>query len=101
MTRLHMHVGPLTPEPSPPRGEGRQAAIRRHRDGPLAAEVLARERILRFLDARGWAGGGDFAAAIPGAGAEVEQVVGGGNDFAVVLDEDEGVAQVAQMLERL
>ena len=38
---------------------------------------------------------------VAGAGAEVEQVVGGGDDFAVVLHQDQRVAQVAQVLQAL
>ena len=35
-----------------------------------------------------------------GAGAEIDQVVGGPDRLLVVLDDDDGVADVAQMLER-
>ena len=45
--------------------------------------------------------GGDLAAAVAGAGAEVEQIIGGGDHFAVVLDQDQRVAEVAQVLQGL
>src|SRR5437588_12202419 len=45
--------------------------------------------------------GGDFAPLIPGAGAEVEEVIGGGDNFAVVLDENQRVAQITEVLQRL
>ena len=43
--------------------------------------------------------GRDLAAAVAGAGAEVEQVVGGGDHFAIVLDQDQRVAEVAEVLQ--
>ena len=42
-------------------------------------------------------GGGDPAAPFPRAGAEVDEVVGRLDDLAVVLDQDQGVAQVAEV----
>ena len=59
------------------------------------SDAFARMHLLRR------ALGGDLAAAVAGAGAEVEQVVGGGDHLAVVLDQDQRVAQVAQVLQRL
>ena len=47
----------------------------------------------------GGALGDDVAAVLAGAGAEVEQVVGGADRLLVVLDDDDGVAEVAQALE--
>ena len=47
----------------------------------------------------GRAGGDDLAAEAAGAGAEVEQVVGAGDHFAVVLDDQQRVAQVAELLQ--
>ena len=40
-----------------------------------------------------------IAAAVAGAGAEVEQVIRTENDLAVMLDQQQGVAEVAQFLE--
>ena len=45
------------------------------------------------------AGGEDVAAEFARAGAEVEEVVGGADDVGVVLDDEDGVAEVAQGVE--
>ena len=55
---------------------------------------------LPFMTCFGRAARGDLAALVAGAGAEVEQVVGRRDDLAVVFDEHERVAQVAQALQR-
>src|SRR5262249_50086899 len=71
----------------------------RDRDLPLAGEVLARET-LRVLDNFVViAGDDDFAPAHPGAGAEIDDVVGRPHRLLVVLDDDDGVAHVAQPFE--
>ena len=43
----------------------------------------------------------DVPAVLTGARADVDDPVGGGDRVLVVLDDDEGVAQVAQAGERL
>jgi hypothetical protein len=57
--------------------------------------ILGLEHLLRRPRSR------DFAALVAGAGAEVEQIIGGRNDLAIMLDEHERVAQVAQVLQGL
>ena len=52
-------------------------------------------------DLVGGADGDDFAAADAGAGAEVDQVVGGPHRVFVVFDDDDRVAQVAELGERV
>src|SRR5699024_5419455 len=52
------------------------AAVGRHRDGELAREVLAGERVLRLEDLFRGAGGGNLTPAVAGPGTEVEEVVG-------------------------
>ena len=52
-----------------------------------------------FDDFVGRAAGDDLAAEAAGAGAEVEQAVGAGDDFAVVLDDEQRVAEVAEFVE--
>ncbi len=47
-----------------------------------------------FLDGRSLID--DVAAVLAGAGAEVDEVVGGAHDGLFVFDDDEGVALVAQ-----
>ena len=72
-------------------------AVGRHRDRLLAAEVLPGQRLRRGLDLLRRARGGDRAAELPRAGPEIDQVVGRLDDLAVVLDQDQRVAQVAQV----
>ena len=56
----------------------------------------------RFLrDLVGRADGNDFAAADAGAGAEVDQVVGGPHRVFIVFDDDDRVAQVAEFGKRI
>ena len=45
------------------------------------------------------AGGEDVAAKLARAGAEVEEMVGGADDGGVVLDDEDGVAEIAQGVE--
>ena len=45
--------------------------------------------------------GDDLAAVDAGAGADVDDVVGGADRVLVVLDDEDGVAEIAQALERL
>ena len=65
---------------------------------PLRYGPVTLPRCLR--DLRGRAAGDDLAAEAAGAGAEVEQAVGAGDHFAVVLDDEQRVAQVAELLQR-
>ena len=77
----------------------RLAPLGRQVDLALAGEVLAGERgrVPRHL-LRG-ALGDDVAAVLAGAGAEVDQVVGGAHRALVVLDHDHRVAEVAEPVE--
>ena len=52
------------------------------------------------LDLVDRAGGDHLAAVAAGAGAEVDEVVGGAHRLLVVLDDDDRVAEVAQLAER-
>ena len=79
---------------------GGNAAVCGYRDGQFAGQVLTGERAALLLDLGSGAGGDDAAAVGTRTGPEVHQVVGGFEDIAVVLDHDQGVAQVAEMLER-
>ena len=47
------------------------------------------------------AGIDDFAAVLAGAGAHVDDVVGGADRLLVMLDDEDGVAEAAEALERL
>ena len=77
-------------------GAGRPA-VGGHGDRGLAAEILAGERLLAGLDLRRRPGRDDLAAAVARAGAEIDEVVGRLDHLAVVLDQDQGVAQVAEV----
>ena len=68
---------------------GRRSALRPVRYWPVRLAGL-RDDVGRR------AGGDDLAAADAGAGAEVDEVVGGPHRVLVVLDDEDGVAHVAQ-----
>ena len=53
-----------------------------------------------LLDLRRGALGDDLSPVLAGAGAQIDQVVGGVHRALVVLDDDDRVAEVAQALER-
>ena len=73
----------------------------RHGDLAHAGEVLAGDAVGARHDLVGRALGDDVAAVDAGAGADVDHVVGGEDRILVVLDHEHGVADVAQVLERL
>ena len=75
-------------------------AVGRDGDRGRAAEVACRSATsFDFLTFAGDPGRGDLAAAVARAGSEVDQVVGRLDHLAVVLDEDQRVAQVAEVLQ--
>src|SRR6267378_3543822 len=47
------------------------------------------------------AGADDFSAIFSSTGAEVENAVGGTHDVGIVLDDKDGVSQVAQVVQDL
>ncbi len=82
------------------RFSGGRAALRRHRNLQFAAQVAPRKRLGALLDFFGAALGHQVSAGIARAGAEVHHVVGAANGFLVVLDDQHGVAHVAQFFQR-
>src|SRR5262249_20384015 len=78
----------------------RYAAVRRHCNRLLAAQVRPGDTPVSFAKLLGDRVGDDLAAQAAGARAEVENVVGVFDDFAVVLDDDESVAKIAKFLQR-
>ena len=79
---------------------GGPASLRRS-DGPLAAQVGARERAAAVLKQTGRrALENHVAAVLAGARTEVDDVVGGADRLLVVLDDDDRVAEIAQARER-
>ena len=79
----------------------RRPAERRHRDFARAGEILAGERVRVGHDLVRRALGDDLAAMDAGGRADVDDVVGLADGVLVVLDDDHGVAEVAEVLERL
>ena len=77
-----------------------RAPLVRQRDLPRAGEVLPGEAVGVGHDVVGRALRDDLAAVDAGAGADVDDVVGLHDGVLVVLDDDHGVADVAQVLER-
>ncbi len=78
----------------------RRAALRRHGNLQLAAEITPRQRIGVLLDFFRAALGDEVPARVARAGAEVHHVIGAANGFLIVLDDEDRVAQVAQFFER-
>ncbi len=71
-------------------------AVGGNRDRGLTAQVLSRQRPGRGLDLLRCARGRDPASELARAWSEIDQVVGRLDDLAVVLDQDQGIAQVSQ-----
>ena len=75
------------------------AAVLRDGDGEAAGEIFAGDGARVGGDFGDGAGGEELAAEFAGAGAEVEQVVGGADDVGVVLDDEDGVAEIAEVVQ--
>ena len=75
------------------------AAGGRHLDALFPAEVLARQAIGIGHDLLRRAGGHHLPAVGSGAGADVDEVVGGPHGVLVVLHHNEGIAQIPQAAE--
>ena len=69
-------------------------------DFQRAGEILAGERFRRVRDLLRLARGDEMAAGVARAGAEVDDVIGAANGVFVVLDDEHGVAEIAQVFER-
>src|SRR5208283_1371675 len=72
------------------------AAMARDGDGEAAGEILSSDGLRVGGDLGDRARGEDVAAKLARAGAEIEEVVGGADDAGVVLDDQDGVAEIAQ-----
>src|SRR5467141_147557 len=72
------------------------------RDGDFcgAAEVLTGEGFGCGFDLRWFALGDEVAAGVAGAGAKVDDEIGAADGVFVVLDDENGVAEVAKLFER-
>ena len=79
---------------------GGRNALFGHGNAQFAGQILAGERGAVGQNFRQRAGGDQFAAMNPGAGAEIKNVIGGANGVGIMLNDEHGVAEVAQSLER-
>ena len=70
------------------------------RDLALPGEELPGQRARLLLDLLRGALGDDLSPVLPRPGAEVDDVVGGADRALVVLDNDHGVAELAEALQR-
>src|SRR5690606_19463945 len=77
----------------------RRARIGGRGDGLAAGQGRAWEAGLAAGEVLGGAAEDDLAAEVAGARSEVDDVVGGADGVLVVLDDEDGVAEVAQVLE--
>ena len=75
------------------------AARRRHRNAQLAAQVLRRQRARLLGQPLERARIHHAAAVLAGAQAHVDEVIGDGNHVGVVLDDEHGVALIAELPE--
>ena len=91
----------LLPAPSSPLPALRHPAVRGHGDGLLAGKIRTRDRAAPLADLAGRTLGDDLPAVSAGAGAEIQQLVGVGDHLAIVLDQQQGIAQVAKSLQCL
>ena len=66
----------------------------------LATEVLTGEGFRSGFDFSGFALGHEVAAGVAGAGAEVNHEIGAADGVFVVLDDEDGVAEIAKVFER-
>ena len=88
-----------------------RAAAARHRDRLLAAQVLPGQRLVPVYPLPLHPSApvdqllrrplkDHLPAVLAGAGPEIDQVVGDANRLFVVLDDDDGVAEIAQVMQR-
>src|SRR3990170_7962308 len=78
---------------------GGQAPAGRHGDAQFTAEVARGKRLRRGEELRAGTGEEHAPAQFAGAGAEIDDVVGGGDGIGIVFDQQDGIAEVAQALE--
>src|SRR5690606_19293024 len=78
-----------------------RTALFRHGDLAGAGQVLAGDAFGIGHDRLGRALGDDMAAVNAGGRPHVDDVIGRENGFLVVLDHDDGIAEVAQALQRI
>jgi len=75
------------------------AALGGHGDLSPVGDVVAGDGALGFYEVLGGAGVDDFAAAFAGAGADVDHPVGAAYRVLVVFDDNQRVAEIAQVVQ--
>src|SRR5437763_13513922 len=78
----------------------RIAAALGHSDLQLAAKVAAGDGLLVGANFVHRPGSDDETAVLAGARTEIDEMIGGAHGLLVVLDDDDGVAKVAQSAKR-
>ena len=79
---------------------GALAALSGDGDGAAAGEIIRGQAPLAGEDVLELAMGDDMAAVDAGAGAHVDEVIGVADGVLVMLDDEDGVAEIAQAAER-
>ena len=77
----------------------RFAPPRRHRNGELAGEIFPGDRVGIPLHLGDSACGEQRPPNSPAPGPKIEQIVGRTNHIGIVLDNEDRIAQIAQLLE--
>jgi hypothetical protein len=73
------------------------AAVFGDGDGESAGEIFPGDGVGIGGDFGDGSGGEELAAEFAGSGAEIEEVVGGADDVGIVFDDEDGVAEVAEV----
>src|ERR1041385_6129446 len=77
------------------------ATFRRHRDFPAAADVKTRDRFRTNGDLFSRTKRDQSSAVSAGSGSQVNYIVRPANGFLIVLNDEHGVAEVAQSGKRI
>ena len=78
-----------------------RTTVPRHVDATRTAQILSRNRGGGVDHIVNRASRDDFAAMLASARTEIDEVVGLANRFFVVLDDDDRVAEITELLERV
>src|SRR3954452_11403987 len=99
--KLHVHaLEVVLRRPEKRNGTRRLTALLGRLNAAPPGEEVARHGTPLGLDILDATGGDDLTAMHPGAGPDVDNVIGVAYGLLVVLDHDERVAEVAQLFER-
>ena len=84
----------------PPLFLGGGNALFGHGNAQFTGQILASKRGAMSQYFREGTGGHEFAAMNAGTGTEIKNVIGGANGVGIMLNDEHGVAEIAQALER-